>query len=74
MEYALTVSGLTKTYQDFTLDHVSFSVPSGSIVGLVGEHHRQCSLRADPERSGPCLGTRKRRTGQSDQRTNRRRL
>ena len=38
MEYALTVSGLTKTYQDFTLDHVSFSVPSGSIVGLVGEN------------------------------------
>ena len=32
------VSGLTKTYQDFVLDHVSFNVPSGSIVGLIGEN------------------------------------
>ncbi len=38
MENALTVSGLTKTYQDFVLDHVSFNVPSGSIVGLIGEN------------------------------------
>ena len=36
MNSALTVSGLTKTYQDFVLDRVSFSVPSGSIVGLIG--------------------------------------
>lgn len=35
MTNAFTVSGLTKTYQDFVLDQVSFSVPSGSIVGLV---------------------------------------
>ena len=32
------ISGLTKTYQDFVLDQVSFSVPSGSIVGLIGEN------------------------------------
>lgn len=32
------VSGLTKTYKDFTLDQVSFTVPSGSIVGLIGEN------------------------------------
>ena len=38
MDYALTVSGLTKTYPDFRLDHVSFAVPSGSIVGLIGEN------------------------------------
>ncbi len=38
MTNAFTVSGLTKTYQDFVLDHVSFSVPSGSIVGLIGEN------------------------------------
>lgn len=38
MNNALTVTGLTKTYQDFMLDHVSFSVPSGSIVGLIGEN------------------------------------
>ena len=36
MNNALTISGLTKTYPDFVLDHVSFSVPRGSIVGLIG--------------------------------------
>ena len=35
---ALTISGLTKTYKDFILDGISFSVPSGSIVGLIGEN------------------------------------
>lgn len=35
---ALVVSGLTKRYQDFTLDGVSFTVPQGSIVGLIGEN------------------------------------
>ena len=38
MHDALTISGLTKTYKDFVLDGVSFSVPSGSIVGLIGEN------------------------------------
>ena len=38
MTNAFVVSGLTKTYQDFVLDHVSFAVPSGSIVGLIGEN------------------------------------
>lgn len=38
MNNALTISGLTKTYKDFVLDNVSFSVPSGSIVGLIGEN------------------------------------
>ena len=38
MHDALTISGLTKTYNDFVLDGVSFSVPSGSIVGLIGEN------------------------------------
>ena len=38
MANAFMVSGLTKTYQDFVLDHVSFNVPGGSIVGLIGEN------------------------------------
>ena len=38
MNNALTISGLTKTYKDFVLDSVSFTVPSGSIVGLIGEN------------------------------------
>lgn len=38
MNNALVISGLTKTYQDFVLDHVSFTVPAGSIVGLIGEN------------------------------------
>jgi len=35
---ALAVNYLTKKYRDFVLDHVSFSVPSGTIVGLIGEN------------------------------------
>ncbi len=38
MTNALTISGLTKSYKDFVLDHVSFAVPSGAIVGLIGEN------------------------------------
>lgn len=38
MTNAFMVSGLTKSYPDFVLDHVSFTVPSGSIVGLIGEN------------------------------------
>lgn len=38
MEYAIEVKGLTKHYPDFTLDHVSFQVPAGSIVGFIGEN------------------------------------
>ncbi len=34
----LAVKGLTKKYKDFTLDNISFSVPYGSIVGLIGEN------------------------------------
>lgn len=41
MTDALKISGLTKTYQDFVLDHVSFTVPNGSIVGLIGENGYQ---------------------------------
>ena len=35
---ALVVNGLTKKYRDFVLDGVSFSVPCGTIVGLIGEN------------------------------------
>lgn len=38
MNDALIISGLTKTYKDFVLNGVSFSVPCGSIVGLIGEN------------------------------------
>lgn len=38
MNNALSIFGLTKTYEDFTLDGVSFDVPVGSIVGLIGEN------------------------------------
>ena len=34
----LQVENLTKQYTDFTLDHVSFSIPKGSIMGLIGEN------------------------------------
>lgn len=38
MNDALIITGLTKTYKDFMLNGVSFSVPCGSIVGLIGEN------------------------------------
>ncbi len=38
MEAIIQVEGLTKQYDGFTLDHVSFSVPKGCIMGLIGEN------------------------------------
>ena len=38
MGSALEIHELTKKYEDFTLDHISFQVPSGSIAGLIGEN------------------------------------
>lgn len=38
MNTALTITGLTKKYSHFTLDNISFNIPSGSIVGLIGEN------------------------------------
>lgn len=37
-ENALDVQGLTKRYPNFLLNEVSFSVPRGTIVGLIGEN------------------------------------
>ena len=34
----LSVSGLTKKYKEFVLSDISFQVPRGAIVGLVGEN------------------------------------
>ena len=38
MNSALTVSGLTKRYEGFTLADISFEVPQGTITGLIGEN------------------------------------
>lgn len=38
MNTALTITGLTKKYSNFVLDNISFSIPFGSIVGLIGEN------------------------------------
>ncbi|MEG0441844.1 MAG: ATP-binding cassette domain-containing protein, partial [Oscillospiraceae bacterium] len=35
---AVEIRNLTKKYKEFTLDNVSFTVPMGSIVGLIGEN------------------------------------
>lgn len=35
---ALVVSGLTKKYNNFCLHDISFAVPKGTIVGLIGEN------------------------------------
>ena len=38
MNDAITVHNLTKVYESFALDKVSFSIPMGSIMGFVGEN------------------------------------
>ena len=35
---ALEIHGLTKTFHDFKLDDISFSLPAGFIMGLVGKN------------------------------------
>ena len=40
MEEALYLENVTKKYHDYTLDHVSFSLPSGCIMGLIGGKRR----------------------------------
>lgn len=38
MENCIEVKGITKNYKQFSLKDVSFSVPSGSVVGFIGEN------------------------------------
>ena len=38
MEYAIEVRNLTKTYKDFILDDISFELPCGTVMGLIGEN------------------------------------
>ncbi len=38
MSNALTVKDLTKKYKDFTLDNVNITLPSGCIMGFIGEN------------------------------------
>ena len=37
-ENAIEINGITKKYDGFTLDNVSFNVPKGSIMGFVGQN------------------------------------
>ncbi len=38
MDEILQIKDLTKSYRNFKLDRVSFSIPKGSIMGLIGEN------------------------------------
>ncbi len=38
MDTILQVKGLCKKYEDFALDHVSFTLPRGCIMGFIGEN------------------------------------
>lgn len=38
MENAIEVKNLTKRYKDFTLDHISLTLPSGMVLGIIGEN------------------------------------
>lgn len=35
---AIEIRGLTKSYGDFTLDHLNLTLPQGTIMGLIGEN------------------------------------
>ena len=35
---AIEINDLTKTYDGFTLDNISFNVPKGSIMGFIGQN------------------------------------
>ena len=37
-ENAIEISGLTKRYDGFVLDNISFNVPKGSIMGFIGQN------------------------------------
>ncbi len=38
MNQIIEVNGLSKQYDSFFLDHISFSVPGGCVMGLIGEN------------------------------------
>lgn len=38
MEYALKLENVSKKYKDFTLDNINISLPSGCIMGFIGEN------------------------------------
>lgn len=38
MEYAISVNNLTKRYKEFSLRDVTFALPQGSILGLIGDN------------------------------------
>ncbi|HIX63784.1 MAG TPA: ABC transporter ATP-binding protein [Candidatus Mediterraneibacter colneyensis] len=38
MKYAIEVRNLTKHYKGFALDDISFQLPSGTVMGLIGEN------------------------------------
>lgn len=58
MSSALQVAGLNKKFKDFELKNISFKVPEGSVVGLVGENGSgkstliRCILNQDVYESG----------------------
>ena len=38
MEYSVEVKNFSKHFKDFSLQNISFNVPTGTIVGFIGEN------------------------------------
>ena len=38
MSNTLEIKNLSKYYKDFKLDHISLNIPSGMVMGLIGEN------------------------------------
>lgn len=44
-ENAIELSGVTKRYEGFMLDNVSFTVPKGCIMGFIGQNGLRYKLK-----------------------------
>ena len=53
MENAIQVRNLTKKYKDFTLDNISFELPCGMVLGLIGEKWSR-KIHADQRNAWYC--------------------
>ena len=38
MDYAVNLRSVTKKYTGFTLDNINLSIPTGTVMGLIGEN------------------------------------
>lgn len=45
MRASLNIENISKNYTGFKLNHVSFNIPKGTIMGLIGENRTRYILK-----------------------------